>query len=76
MERCWGGNLVPEPSTCRDARGSGFSLADVSEITVSRIIRNKGPIADITRAKVMAAVRASVMSPIASRDRWPRRNPT
>jgi LacI family transcriptional regulator, gluconate utilization system Gnt-I transcriptional repressor len=33
-------------------------LADVSEITVSRIIRNKGPIADITRAKVMAAVRA------------------
>jgi LacI family gluconate utilization system Gnt-I transcriptional repressor len=34
------------------------SLADVSEITVSRIIRNKGPIADSTRAKVMEAVRA------------------
>jgi len=34
------------------------SLAKVSEITVSRIMRNKGPIAEKTRAKVMAAVRA------------------
>ncbi len=33
-------------------------LADVSEITVSRIIRNKGPIAEATRERVMAAVRA------------------
>ena len=33
------------------------SLAQVSEITVSRIIRNKGPIADTTRERVMAAVR-------------------
>src|SRR5487761_2515609 len=31
-------------------------LANVSEITVSRIMRNKGPISDITREKVMAAV--------------------
>jgi LacI family gluconate utilization system Gnt-I transcriptional repressor len=34
-------------------------LAKVSEITVSRILRDKGPIADQTRARVMAAVRAS-----------------
>lgn len=34
------------------------TLARVSEITVSRIIRNKGPIADATRERVMAAVRA------------------
>jgi LacI family gluconate utilization system Gnt-I transcriptional repressor len=34
------------------------SLAKVSEITVSRIIRNKGPIAEATRERVMAAVRA------------------
>ena len=33
-------------------------LAKVSEITVSRIIRNKGPIAAATRERVMAAVRA------------------
>ncbi len=33
-------------------------LAGVSEITVSRIIRNKGPVADRTRDKVMAAVKA------------------
>jgi len=33
-------------------------LAKVSEITVSRIIRNKGPIAETTRERVMAAVRA------------------
>jgi LacI family gluconate utilization system Gnt-I transcriptional repressor len=33
-------------------------LANVSEITVSRIMRNKGPIADHTRARVMEAVRA------------------
>jgi LacI family gluconate utilization system Gnt-I transcriptional repressor len=33
------------------------SLAQVSEITVSRIIRNKGPIAEKTRERVMAAVR-------------------
>ena len=33
-------------------------LADVSEITVSRIMRNKGPIADRTRERVMAAVKA------------------
>jgi LacI family gluconate utilization system Gnt-I transcriptional repressor len=33
------------------------SLAKVSEITVSRIIRNKGPIAEATRERVMAAVR-------------------
>lgn len=33
-------------------------LADVSEITVSRIMRNKGPVADRTREKVMAAVKA------------------
>jgi LacI family transcriptional regulator, gluconate utilization system Gnt-I transcriptional repressor len=32
--------------------------ADVSESTVSRIMRNKGPIADETRARVMEAVRA------------------
>ena len=31
-------------------------LAGVSEITVSRILRNKGAIADATRARVMAAV--------------------
>ena len=31
-------------------------LADVSEITVSRIMRNKGPISDSTREKVMAVV--------------------
>jgi len=31
-------------------------LAEVSEITVSRIVRNKGPIADRTRERVMAAV--------------------
>jgi len=36
------------------------SLARVSEITVSRIIRNKGPIAEKTRERVLAA-------------RWPRR---
>ena len=34
------------------------SIADVSEITVSRILRNKGPIASATRARVLAAVRA------------------
>ena len=34
------------------------SRADVSEITVSRIMRNKGPISEKTRAKVMSAVRA------------------
>ena len=34
------------------------SLASVSEITVSRIIRNKGPISEATRQKVMAAIRA------------------
>ncbi|MGD0720137.1 MAG: LacI family DNA-binding transcriptional regulator [Roseiarcus sp.] len=33
-------------------------LANVSEITVSRIMRNKGPIADQTRARVMEAVQA------------------
>ena len=33
-------------------------LAGVSEITVSRIVRNKGPIAEPTREKVMAAIRA------------------
>lgn len=33
------------------------SLAQVSEITVSRIMRNKGPIAEKTRERVMAAVR-------------------
>lgn len=33
------------------------SLAQVSEITVSRIIRNKGPIAQKTRERVMAVVR-------------------
>ena len=33
------------------------SLAQVSEITVSRIIRNKGPIAEKTRERVMAVVR-------------------
>ena len=33
-------------------------LADVSEITVSRIMRNKGPVADRTREKVLAAVKA------------------
>jgi LacI family transcriptional regulator, gluconate utilization system Gnt-I transcriptional repressor len=32
-------------------------LAQVSEITVSRILRNKGPIAEYTRERVMAAVR-------------------
>src|SRR5580704_12898478 len=32
-------------------------LAKVSEITVSRILRNKGPIAQYTRERVMAAVR-------------------
>ena len=31
-------------------------LAGVSEITVSRILRNAGPISDRTRAKVMLAV--------------------
>ena len=31
-------------------------LADVSEITVSRILRNKGPVAEATRKRVMAAV--------------------
>eukprot|EP01037_Dinobryon_pediforme_P014069 gene14069-14187_t len=31
-------------------------LANVSEITVSRIMRNKGPISDVTREKVMAVV--------------------
>jgi LacI family gluconate utilization system Gnt-I transcriptional repressor len=45
-------------------RRSGVTLTDVaklagvSEITVSRIIRNKGPAADRTRDKVMAAVKA------------------
>ena len=34
-------------------------LANVSEITVSRIMRNKGPISDLTREKVMAAVKAA-----------------
>jgi len=33
------------------------SLAQVSEITVSRIIRNKGPVAEKTRERVLAAVR-------------------
>jgi LacI family gluconate utilization system Gnt-I transcriptional repressor len=33
------------------------SLAQVSEITVSRIVRNMGPIAEKTRARAMAAVR-------------------
>jgi len=33
-------------------------LAGVSEITVSRILRNKGPIAEATRNRVMDAVRA------------------
>ena len=33
------------------------ALAQVSEITVSRIIRNKGPISEKTRARVMVAVR-------------------
>ena len=33
-------------------------LASVSEITVSRILRNKGPISDGTRKKVMAVVDA------------------
>ena len=47
-------------------RASGFkraatlaevaSIAQVSEITVSRIIRNKGPIAEKTRERVLAAV--------------------
>ncbi len=31
-------------------------LADVSEITVSRILRNVGPVSDLTRERVMAAV--------------------
>ncbi len=31
-------------------------VADVSEITVSRILRNQGPISERTRARVMAAV--------------------
>ncbi len=33
------------------------ALAQVSEITVSRILRNHGPIAEDTRARVLAAVR-------------------
>ena len=33
-------------------------LANVSEITVSRIMRDKGPVADATRERVMAAVRS------------------
>jgi LacI family gluconate utilization system Gnt-I transcriptional repressor len=33
-------------------------LAEVSEITVSRIVRNKGPIADRTRERVVAAIKA------------------
>ncbi|MGV8830782.1 MAG: LacI family DNA-binding transcriptional regulator [Devosia sp.] len=45
-------------------RRQGVTLADVahvaavSEITVSRILRNHGPIAQTTRERVMAAVRA------------------
>ena len=31
-------------------------LADVSEITVSRILRNVGPVSEVTRSRVMAAV--------------------
>ncbi|MBQ9349918.1 LacI family DNA-binding transcriptional regulator [Phyllobacterium sp.] len=31
-------------------------LAGVSDITASRVVRNKGPIADATRAKVLAAI--------------------
>ncbi|MDE2114490.1 MAG: LacI family DNA-binding transcriptional regulator, partial [Hyphomicrobiales bacterium] len=31
-------------------------LANVSEITVSRIMRNKGPISEVTRQRVMAVV--------------------
>ncbi|MDQ0392387.1 LacI family DNA-binding transcriptional regulator [Labrys monachus] len=34
-------------------------LAEVSEITVSRILRNKGPVAEATRKRVMAAVEAT-----------------
>ena len=33
------------------------SLAQVSEITVSRAIRNKGPVSPQTRARVMAAIK-------------------
>ncbi|GGA95177.1 LacI family transcriptional regulator [Brucella endophytica] len=32
-------------------------LAEVSEITVSRVVRNKGPIAEATRARVVEAIR-------------------
>ncbi|HTM77906.1 MAG TPA: LacI family DNA-binding transcriptional regulator, partial [Devosia sp.] len=32
-------------------------LAQVSEITVSRILRNHGPVAETTRQRVMEAVR-------------------
>ncbi|MGV8855334.1 MAG: LacI family DNA-binding transcriptional regulator [Devosia sp.] len=33
-------------------------LAEVSEITVSRVLRNHGPVAEATRERVLAAVRA------------------
>jgi LacI family transcriptional regulator, gluconate utilization system Gnt-I transcriptional repressor len=59
IERSTTGEAFRAPNRRRAATlAEVASLADVSEITVSRIMRNKGPIADSTRAKVMAAVRA------------------
>ncbi len=61
--------MVADRSTRR--RGNAFGatpavtlaevarLADVSEITVSRILRNVGPVAEETRLRVLAAVQAT-----------------
>ena len=43
---------VPSAITLADVA----RIADVSEITVSRILRNVGPVSDVTRRRVLAAV--------------------
>jgi LacI family gluconate utilization system Gnt-I transcriptional repressor len=62
FERLWG---IMQPKQRLSARKSKMTVKDialragVSESTVSRIMRNKGPIAEDTRARVMDAVRAT-----------------
>ncbi len=56
------------PLTLRDVS----EASGVSEMTVSRVLRNRGDVSEATRARVLAAARRWATCPTRSPARWPR----